>query len=117
MVRPKGSIMSVYIGCIRRNIRPGSGKVAPTMCGAMTRGHYTLRPLGLWLILEPDAVRPVEAEIGARLPVIEIPIRNIAQARIDRHRLRHFADQANGEDLVGVDFHHLAPGGSLVGIF
>src|SRR5689334_18427347 len=66
--------------------------------------------------LEPEAVRPVDPEIGAGLPVVEVALRHVAQVRADGDRLRHLADQADGEDLLGVDRQDAAPGLLAVGV-
>src|SRR5437868_14890748 len=70
----------------------------------------------LWLFVEPETVRPIDPKIRPRFPVVEVALGNVAQPGIGGDRLRHFAHQSDGVDLIAVNFHHLAPGSSLVGV-
>src|SRR3546814_7479444 len=64
---------------------------------------------------QPEGVRVVYAEMGARIPVPETVFRHVLQTIGDDDRLQDAADDADGEELIGMDLEHPSPDLLLLG--
>src|SRR6266511_3232538 len=54
-------------------------------------------------VLEPEDVRVVDPEEGARLPVVDAVHGHVAQPGVHHHRLRDATHGADAEHVVGAD--------------
>ncbi len=68
----------------------------------------------------PERVRLIDAEVGARIPVVKAVARNVVQPVGDYDGPQGAVDDADDKDLVGIYLQHFTPnlfqGGGLGGV-
>src|SRR5579875_1153408 len=60
-------------------------------------------------IVEPERVGLVDAEMRARIPIIDALYRDVLEVIVDHDGLRHARDGSDRELLVGLDLQHFLP--------
>src|SRR5262245_49192172 len=98
-------LIAIKVGIIR--IRRWT--VYPSMPAALLRPRASIARCGFSAVREPEAIRPVHAEMRARVPAVNRFFRHVAQPLRNHHRLRHSRHRPDREDLIGADLQHGVP--------